>query len=73
MPVFWFRLARRLPSQGSAFDAPRHGAGVQPPTSPLDQALELDARTAWPTHRIRSFLSMSGGSGQATAQRDGLR
>lgn len=26
----------------------------------LEQTRELDARTSWPTHRIRSFLSTQG-------------
>ncbi len=57
MPAFWNnRFVRRglLPSeQPQAQDRPA-------PTAPLGQALELDARTVWPTHRIRSFLSMRG-------------
>jgi hypothetical protein len=27
------------------------------PAQALEQMRELDARTSWPTHRIRSFLS----------------
>jgi hypothetical protein len=32
---------------------------AQPPAAQpaLEQALDLDARTVWPTHRIRNFLS----------------
>lgn len=31
---------------------------AQPASQALEQACALDAQTRWPTHRIRSFLSM---------------
>jgi hypothetical protein len=40
---------------GRAGGTPRHAASAIP--AALEQARELDARTVWPTHRIRSFLS----------------
>ncbi|AVO50993.1 hypothetical protein C6568_06220 [Melaminivora suipulveris] len=54
MPAFWNnRLVRRaLP----AFAQPP-AEGSVPASQPV-HTLELDARTEWPTHRIRSFLSM---------------
>ena len=38
---------------------PRQAAPAAPAALPqaLEQTLELDALTSWPTHRIRSFLS----------------
>lgn len=38
---------------------PRQAAHAAPAALPqaLEQTLELDALTSWPTHRIRSFLS----------------
>ncbi|MDN5506074.1 MAG: hypothetical protein L0H10_19960 [Comamonas sp.] len=38
---------------------PRQAAPTAPAALPqaLEQTLELDALTSWPTHRIRSFLS----------------
>lgn len=41
--------------------APTVSEGPRLPAAPLLEALDLDARTDWPTHRIRSFLSMQGG------------
>ena len=37
------------------------------PSAPkaLEQAVELDTQTSWPTHRIRSFLLMQGSSKNA--------
>lgn len=43
-------------------------ASVQPartPAPPLSETLNLDARTDWPTHRIRSFLSMQNAHGRS--------
>jgi len=56
MPAFWnHRLVRHaLPGcVQSPADLCRHDPAPQ-----AVQALDLDARTEWPTHRIRSFLSM---------------
>ena len=56
MPAFWnLRLGRRaLPGCQPASVDP----GARAPMAQPVQILELDARTEWPTHRIRSFLSM---------------
>ena len=37
------------------------------PSAPkaLEQTIELDTQTSWPTHRIRSFLLMQGSSKNA--------
>ncbi len=60
MPLFWsHRLPRRaLPCPPRA-EAERH---------PLAQILELDARTDWPTHRIRSFLGMQDAPGRPSGR-----
>ena len=47
------RLLCQLRRQGCAQPSVVHSA--QTPQA-LEQAAEIDARTHWPTHRIRSFL-----------------
>ncbi len=50
-----FRRRDTLPS------APRNATTAHPPLTPpkaLQQTAELDARTDWPTHRIRRFWLM---------------
>jgi len=64
MLAFWNRPARPDPAC-----TPQPASGrPTPPAQPLTQALDLDARTDWPTHRIRSFLSMhaSGAPGRSS-------
>jgi len=65
MPLFWsHRLPRRaLPCPPRA-EAERHPQ----PAPPLAQILELDARTDWPTHRIRSFLGMQDAPGRPSGR-----
>ncbi|GAB2729702.1 hypothetical protein GCM10027019_06390 [Melaminivora jejuensis] len=46
-------LRRLLPTRASADPQP-----ARAPAPPLIETLDLDARTDWPTHRIRSFLTM---------------
>jgi hypothetical protein len=55
MIAFWNRDPRRLPARMTAARL----CTAQPPAAQpaLEQALDLDARTVWPTHRIRNFLS----------------
>ncbi|WP_157948365.1 hypothetical protein [Pulveribacter suum] len=62
MPLFFWspRLTRRALPCPLAAQAERH---VQP-APPLAHILELDARTDWPTHRIRSFLGMQDAPGR---------
>jgi len=52
------RLLLRAPF-GRAGGTPHRAAPAVPatPAQALEQMRELDARTSWPTHRIRSFLS----------------
>ena len=46
---------------------PKAHLSAAAPNSPkaLEQAVELDTQTSWPTHRIRSFLLMQGSSKNA--------
>ncbi|MEX8192540.1 hypothetical protein [Comamonas guangdongensis] len=52
------RLLLRAPL-GRAGGTPHRTAPAVPAARPqaLEQTRELDARTSWPTHRIRNFLS----------------
>ncbi|SDM31820.1 hypothetical protein SAMN05428957_104184 [Oryzisolibacter propanilivorax] len=55
MPAFWNTLLLRRALPGRAQPEPD---GLQAPVRACPATLDLDARTDWPTHRIRSFLSM---------------
>ncbi len=59
MPAFRIRLPRPA-APGPRLSKDPAPAGLDPSAA---QALALDARTAWPTHRIRSFWSLHGKPG----------
>lgn len=65
MPLFWSpRLPRRTLACPPRAETERHPQ----PAPPLAHILELDARTDWPTHRIRSFLGMQDAPGRPSGR-----
>ncbi|MDR0227008.1 MAG: hypothetical protein LBI66_11345 [Burkholderiaceae bacterium] len=50
--------ARQTGACGPATPAQMQAQMQGPQATPLQEAMRLDLQTSWPTHRIRSFLSL---------------